>query len=290
MSTSGHDAEKDLSKLKHNIHKIRTISPLKDDNWVTWKFEFIAALGERGLKEVVLEDCMPDRNADAAAFLIWQDQDESARAQIIHNLSPEVQPLVYDCANSHEMWEALRKEYESTNLDKIANVRMLYDTLPYIDGTPMRDHLNKLKILREQLHAMGDKIEDTSHALRMIRLLPPSWDGVCQVLRAIGDPSIQKFKDRLMAEEQSRQSILNFGSQPQSSFHCLESSPLLESLWQHLAQSRSCATTTTARYISDRCDRWFSFKSSTSSSFKLTSQEPSFTLLESQLWTRRAHH
>src|ERR1700742_1570052 len=109
MSTSRRDAERDLSKFKHNIHKFRSISPLKDDNWITWKFEFIAALGERGLKDVVLEDRMPDRDDDPDAYLYWQDQDESARVQIIQNLCPEVQPLVYDCANAHKMWEALRK-------------------------------------------------------------------------------------------------------------------------------------------------------------------------------------
>jgi hypothetical protein len=83
--------------------------------------------------------------------------------------------------------------------------------LIYIEGTPMWDHINQLKILREQLKAMGDDISETSHALRMLRLLPPSWDGVCQVLRA-SQPTISKVKDRLMAEEEARQTALTFAN------------------------------------------------------------------------------
>jgi gag-polypeptide of LTR copia-type len=73
----------------------------------------------------------------------------------------------------------------------------------------MRDHINRMKILREQLGAMGDVIPDTSHAMRLLRHLPPSWDGVCQVLRA-SQPTVTKVKDRLLAEEQARKTQLAF--------------------------------------------------------------------------------
>jgi hypothetical protein len=127
-------------------------------------------------------------------------------------MSKDVQPIVFDCESAYEVWKALRDEHESQNLDKVANIRLIYDTLAYIEGTPMRDHINKLKILREQLGAMGDVISPTSPAMRMLRLLPPSWDGVsCQVLRA-SEPTIIKVKDRLLAEEQSRKTQLAFSN------------------------------------------------------------------------------
>jgi hypothetical protein len=197
---------------KHDIHKFRSVTHLTDENWVTHKFEQIAALEERGLYAVVMgEEKMPDKSLEPVAYQLWKDKDVSAKAQIIQNLSKEVQPNVYDCATSAEAWTALRNEYESQNLDKIANVRHQYDTLAYIEGSGMRDHINKLKILRERLNAMGDTINDTSHALRMIRFLPPSWDGVCQVLRAT-QPTVAKVKDRLLAEEEARKTAMVYAN------------------------------------------------------------------------------
>jgi hypothetical protein len=197
---------------KHDIHKFRSVTHLTDDNWVTHKFEQIAALEERGLFAVVTgEEKEPDKKVDPDLHRLWRDKDVSAKAQIIQNLSKEVQPIVYDCSTAAEVWKALRDEFESSNLDKVANVRYTYDTLAYIEGSGMRDHINKLKILRERLGAMGDTISDTSHALRMLRLLPPSWDGVCQVLRA-SQPTVARVKDRLLAEEEARKTAMAYAN------------------------------------------------------------------------------
>src|ERR1700744_2552763 len=195
------------TQMKHDIHKFRKVTHLTDENWITFKFEIKAALQERGLWEVVDgttdEKKGPNQSKGPDGFRRWKDQNASARAQIIQNLSPEVQPIVHDADTSADVWQALKDEYESDNLDRVANVREVYDHLAYIEGTPMRDHINKLKILREQLSAMGDAIPETSHAIRMLRLLPPSWDGVAQVLRTT-QPTIKRVKDRLLAEEQAR--------------------------------------------------------------------------------------
>jgi len=157
------------SPPKHDIHKFRAVTHLTDDNWVTHKFEQVAALEERGLYEVVTGDeGMPDKEKDPSAYRLWKDKDVSAKVQIIQNLSKEVQPIAHDYTTSAEVWRALRNEFESSNLDKVANVRYTYDTMAYVEGSGMREHLNHLKILREQLGAMGDQIGDTSHALRML--------------------------------------------------------------------------------------------------------------------------
>ena len=56
---------------------------------------------------------------------------------------------------------------------------------------------------------MGGKIPDTSHTLRLLRHLPPTWDGVCQVPCA-SQPTVAKVKDRLLAEEQARKTTLTY--------------------------------------------------------------------------------
>jgi hypothetical protein len=168
---------------KHDVHKFRAVSKLTDENWVNHKFEQIAALEECGLLQVVDGTSIaPDPKADATGYLKWKDKDVSAKAQIIQNLSKDVQPIVYDCKTAFDVWKVLKNEFESTNLDKVANYRYTYDTLVYIEGMPMRDHINKLIVLCEQLDAMGDKIPDTSHALHLLHHLPSTWDGICQVL------------------------------------------------------------------------------------------------------------
>jgi hypothetical protein len=108
---------------KHDVHKFRPVTHLTDDNWVQHKFEQVAALEERGLYDVVTgNDAKPDEKLELEEFRLWKDKDVSAKAQIIQNLSREVQPIVFGCSTSKEVWQALRDEYESSNLDKIANV------------------------------------------------------------------------------------------------------------------------------------------------------------------------
>jgi hypothetical protein len=181
---------------KHDIHKFCSVTHLTDQNWVMHKFEQIAALEECGLYKVVIgEEKMLDKSLELEAYCLWKDKDLSAKAQIIQNLSKEVQPIVYEFSTtSAEVWKALQNEYELSNLDKVANVHHSYDILTYVEGSSMCDHINKLNILCEQLGAMGDIISDTSHALRLLRFLPPSWDGVCQVLWA-SQLMVAKVKD-----------------------------------------------------------------------------------------------
>jgi hypothetical protein len=47
---------------------------------------------------------------------------------------------------SVEAWTALTDKYEGTNLDKMANIHDNYDHLSYVDGTSMRDYINKMTI------------------------------------------------------------------------------------------------------------------------------------------------
>jgi len=199
-----------FSQLKHDIHKFHSITSLTDENWVQFKFELLAALEEHGLYDVVNGDIAEPIQSDPS-WRAWKDKDISAKAQIIQNVSKDVQPTVYNCKTSVEVWNALKDEFESKNLDKIVISRNTYDHLAYIEGTPMRDYINRLNILREQLVSMGDKITDTSHALRLICLLPPSWEGVCQVLHATA-PTVSRVKDRLMAEEQARKTASGFAN------------------------------------------------------------------------------
>ncbi len=134
-----------------------------------------------------------------------KDQDTSARAQIIQNITADVQPLVFDCIDAASTWKALLDEYESKNLDKISALRLEYDTTAYIEGTSLRAHFSRLDVLRSRLGAMGDGISDASHAMRLCRLLPSSWDGVTQICRAMKQDS-RSVKERLLAEEIHRKS------------------------------------------------------------------------------------
>jgi hypothetical protein len=60
---------------------------LTDENWVTHKFEQMAAFGERGLTEVATGiEKEPDQKADPTGWKLFKDKDLSARAQIIQNL------------------------------------------------------------------------------------------------------------------------------------------------------------------------------------------------------------
>ena len=69
------------------------------------KFEQVAALEERGLYEVVLgKEKMPDQTLDPDEYRLWKDKDTSAKAQLIQNLSKEVQPIVFDCSSSAGVW------------------------------------------------------------------------------------------------------------------------------------------------------------------------------------------
>ena len=200
-----------ITSHKWDVHKFRNITHLTDENWFTHKFEQVTALEERGLWGVTEGTDKEPSNKSTPDWALWKDMDVSARAQIIQNLSSDTQPLVYGTTTAKEAWQNLKDEFESANLDRMANIHEIYDHLSYIDGTSMRDHLNKLTILREQLAAMGETISDTSHAMRIIRSLPPSWDGLAQILRATA-PTTKRVKERILAEEQARKTSMTFAN------------------------------------------------------------------------------
>jgi hypothetical protein len=102
---------------KHDIHKFRSITHLTDSNWVIHKFEQKAALQERDLWDVTtgVVDEPSDKKSDE--WRLWHSKDVSAMAQIIQNLSADIQPLVHDAKTSVDAWQALKDEFESQNLD-----------------------------------------------------------------------------------------------------------------------------------------------------------------------------
>jgi hypothetical protein len=89
---------------KHDVHKFRKVTHLMEDNWVQFKFEINAALDERALKEEVEgKESEPNKIKEIEKWNLWHDKDVSAKAQIIQNLSKEVQPIVFDCKSSAEV-------------------------------------------------------------------------------------------------------------------------------------------------------------------------------------------
>ena len=137
MSTTTITIPERQAQPKHDIHKFRTVTQLTDQNWIRFKFEILAALDERALKDIFLGNEKEPLQSDITSWSLWHDKDVSARTQIIQNLSEDIQPSVFSCTTSSAVWNTLHEEYESSNLDKIANIRLIYDTVAFVEGTAM---------------------------------------------------------------------------------------------------------------------------------------------------------
>ena len=117
-----------------------------------------------------------DRLAEITDNVKWNEMDGNVIANIYLALADEVLSSVAEKKTAKEIWDTLKKLYESKSLhNKIFLKRRLY-TLQMVETTSVTDHINTIRTIFSQFTMLGQQIEENERAELLLQSLPDSYD------------------------------------------------------------------------------------------------------------------
>ena len=151
-----------------------SIEKLDGGNYYLWKHKMSLLLVAQDLFGVVDgTEARQDENK-----VEWNKKDSRARATICLCLKDSVFNMVTECKNAKEVWDKLTKYYQSTSLVNQLMQRRKFLTVKMSEGEDIKEHINKVKTLAEQLQATGGELKSEDLVTTLLLSLPPSYDSL----------------------------------------------------------------------------------------------------------------
>ena len=157
---------------------------LKADNWMPWKRRVLAVLRDMNLEKYIDKAATPPIPADPDNPTKeeeekgdkWRDGDARARTRIELAIGDTEMIHISGATTAKGMWEQLSMVKESKGqLGVLAMRRALYRATAD-EGVEMVQHVSKLRQLQEELHIMGNLVNDEDFVMILLTSLPESWD------------------------------------------------------------------------------------------------------------------
>ena len=85
--------------------------------------------------------------------------------------------LVMGCEMSTEAWQALVDRYEQLTMQNVILRERKYRDCK-MNGGSVQEHINKYKMLVQDLATIGSRVPEDRHVMELILSLPPSYDSL----------------------------------------------------------------------------------------------------------------
>lgn len=170
-----------------------------------WKYRIEMVLKARKLWKYVEAAAGDDKDE--------KEKEQEALAQIALTVSDNVVGHIRTAKTAKAAWEKICSVFEQKGLASQIFLRKKLINLKFVDSEPMRNHINKVRELADQLEAIGDAVKDKELAIIILCSLPERYDSLIISLEA--RPATELTFDfvagRLLTEEerQKEQSINN---------------------------------------------------------------------------------
>jgi len=162
--------------------------------WALWKEQMQAVYMLEGLLEVV-DGSVPKRDEDAS---------ETVRAQCKRKDNSQL-VLVMGCETAHEAWQELVERYEQPTMQNTILHERKYRECKMNEGDSMQEHINKHKMLVQDLAAIGSTVPEERQVMELVLSLPPSYDSLVNSLQLVQEGLTMKLlTSQLLLEEQKR--------------------------------------------------------------------------------------
>ena len=150
------------------------IEPLKGaDNYAVWKIKMMDILTDQGLWEYVDPGTAPsDTNQKPA----WEKKDRTALSTIRLWVADKLLVYIASSKSSKEAWDSLKGLLEAQGPLGIVLARRKLFRAKCEDGTSIEDHIRTLRGYQEELHNLGQQIEDEEFFIILLTSLPDSWN------------------------------------------------------------------------------------------------------------------
>ncbi|XP_050153876.1 uncharacterized protein LOC126628286 isoform X1 [Malus sylvestris] len=197
---------------------------LHDDNFVKWNYQFQSVL--RGYDLFDFYDgesqcppkfCVTDgagvTKEISTAYKEWVKTDVSLLSLLIATLSDGAMDYVIGCKSSHEAWKCIQERYASVSVVKINQLKTEFHTIQ--KGADSVDkYLLRLKGIRDQLVAAGEKVTENDLVIAALSGLPSEFETIRTIILARDTPiSLTDFRAQLLGAEASVESRVQSLSQ-----------------------------------------------------------------------------
>ena len=147
---------------------------LNGKNYIAWKARVTSCLRAKGLWDIVTRYELPPHSESGKQRFFRREAE--AMEIMLESMSDDIVTSVENKQYAHEVFEHLRGVYEGRNTGSLVMSRREFMRLTYEDGKDMRQHLNKLTTLANQLRSHGRPVDDEEKALQLLDSLPASWE------------------------------------------------------------------------------------------------------------------
>lgn len=166
-------------------------------NWVSFKHRMFIAVGSKLLLLRHLEGRAPYPKLPASlkskanqqeqdeydvkleayedAVDVWQTHNYAVQRQIVHSIPDSIFIRIQNHSTAADMWEALRKDFEGRTQAVQNELRNRLALAKCGENENVREHVDRMRYMLEELSGMGVTIADGKYAAMLIKSMPKSY-------------------------------------------------------------------------------------------------------------------
>nr|XP_023913981.1 uncharacterized protein LOC112025541 [Quercus suber] len=199
--------------LLSNMSNLMSIK-LDYTNYIPWKHQLVTILEAYSLIEhidgttlkpspLLLDATGIPTSVVNLEFQSWNIRDKALLSLINSTLTPQVFSLVVGVTNSREVWNTLEQRFTSTSRANILNLKLELQSLKKGNDS-VNNFLQKIKVARDKLLAVGVVVDNEELICIVLRGLPRDFAQFCSAIRTRSDPiSYEQLAIMLQNEEQA---------------------------------------------------------------------------------------
>ncbi|KAL0958937.1 hypothetical protein HGRIS_014980 [Hohenbuehelia grisea] len=176
---------------------IYRINPLKgSENYSVWKMKLIDILTDLGLIEYADGTAKPpEQSATDAAKQEFTRKDRQALSTIRLRVADKLLVYIAGSTSANSAWKILGNMFESRGPIGIVMARRKFFRAHCDDDTSIEEHIRLMRTYQEELHSLGQKIEEEEFSITLLTSLPESWNSFISAI----DTSALKSSTTLIA-------------------------------------------------------------------------------------------
>jgi len=149
------------------------ITKLNGKNYASWSKLLQLILERSDLWDVVSGDELKPKDPDAAK--LWNKRDRNALAEICLAVEDHLLTQIASLDTSKAAWDSLKNQFVDDSLHSKLFLRQRFLTTRMNEGDDMRQHLNRMKEMADELAVIGAPISDDDYVTTVCASLPSSY-------------------------------------------------------------------------------------------------------------------
>jgi hypothetical protein len=169
-------------------------------NFSSWKSRLHITLEESDLLRLI-EKTLPTTTANEEK-VEWKTKDVKVGKIIIYSIRDHLLPRISTLKTTYEMYDALKKMFESNNTNKALPLKLHLQNLKMKKDGTIATLFMKISKIRDQLGAIGETITDRELVMITLNALPSHWEPFLQSISGRADlPMFDRLSTDCTQEE-----------------------------------------------------------------------------------------